>query len=94
MGNIRNHKVLFYDEQEGYGVASCDTAKTELDPNLTAITEKTALSLLAKLDDKQNGVYMGADIRYKWDKRKEKAPVIPIEYYTGKIETAEEEYGR
>ena len=44
MGNIRNHKVLFYDEQEGYGVASCDTPKAELDKNLLPITEEEVIS--------------------------------------------------
>ncbi len=68
MGNIRNHKVLFYDEQEGYGVASCDTAKTELDPAFTALSKTEADKLISGVKGKkgQAGVFVEEALKDKW----------------------------
>lgn len=91
MGNIKNPKVLFYDEQEGYGVASCETPENELDKNLTPITEKEALSLLAKTGEKDylDKVYVGNEIKLKWNKKPYEAPYQPLEMFTAKADMEE-----
>jgi hypothetical protein len=64
----KNPKVLFYDEQNGIGVASCDTTKAELDKNLTYITKTEAENLLKDVEKRkyQAGVFVDDVIKDKW----------------------------
>lgn len=56
----RNPAVLFYNEPQGFGVASCDTPSEELDKNLIPITEEEAEKLAS---DSIN--QLTADTRWK-----------------------------
>ena len=86
----KNPKVLFYNEQSGIVVASCDTKPEELDPNLTPIAEDEVMGLLeeARGIEDQAGIFEGDTLHDKWLPEAVGIERVPVE-----LEKAEEGEG-